>query len=82
MKATVQGGEAWLLQLDGEERERPVYEPSLLHRIKHHVFSMAKASAFDRDPLTKDRKKRSSTATKDLGASLLGPLFPECVSHE
>lgn len=49
---------------------------------KHEIFSVAEASACERDALTEDREKHSSTATKDLGASLPGPLFPESVSHE
>lgn len=50
--------------------------------IKQHIFSVAEASACARDALTEDREKRSSTATKDLGASLPSPLFAESVSHE
>jgi len=65
----------------GSQREKAACKP-WLHCKRHCSFSMVKASAFDRDPLTEDEKERSSTATKDLGASLLGPLFPECVSHE
>lgn len=79
------GGEAWLVQLHQEEREKPAGASTLPLRKAPfiYVFSVAKASASDRDPLTKDKsKKRSSTATKALGASLLGPVVPECVSHE
>lgn len=57
-------------------------ETSELPCRKQHIFSVAEASACERDALTEDREKRSSTATKDLGASLPGPLFPESVSHE